>query len=167
MNVKKKFHGLKIAYFGDSENNIPHSLALASSILGINFTTASPKGYRIKKDIAKTAKKSAKKNCCQIIETDDPKEAADNADVIYTDTWISMGDEKEKNKRQKVFLPYQVTEKLMQLAKKEAIFMHDMPAYRGYEVQKEVIDGPQSVIYQEAENRLHVQKALMCYLINK
>ncbi len=163
---KKKFYGLKIAYFGDSENNIPHSLALASGILGMNFTTASPKGYLIKKDIAETAKKMAKKNGCQIIETDDPKKAADNADVIYTDTWISMGDEEEEQKRLKIFPPYQVTKKLMNLAKKDAMFMHDMPIYRGHEVSSEVIDGKQSIIFHQAENRLHAQKALLIYLLN-
>ncbi|MEK7522297.1 MAG: ornithine carbamoyltransferase [Patescibacteria group bacterium] len=163
---KKKFYGLKIAYFGDSENNIPHSLALASGILGMNFITASPKGYWIKKDIAETAKKTAKKNGCQIIETDDPKRAADNADVIYTDTWISMGDEEEEQKRLKIFPPYQVTKKLMNLAKKDAMFMHDMPIYRGHEVSSEVIDGKQSIIFHQAENRLHAQKALLIYLLN-
>ena len=163
---KKKFYGLKIAYFGDSENNIPHSLALASGILGMNFTSASPKGYWMKKEILETAKKSAKKNGCQIIETDDPKKAADNADVIYTDTWISMGDEEEEQKRLKIFPPYQVTKKLMNLAKKDAMFMHDMPIYRGHEVSSEVIDGKQSIIFHQAENRLHAQKALLIYLLN-
>jgi len=163
---KKKFHGLKIAYFGDSENNIPHSLALASGILGMNFISASPKGYWMKKEILETAKKSAKKNGCQIIETDDPKKAADNADVIYTDTWISMGDEEEKQKRLKIFPPYQVTSKLMNLAKKDAIFMHDMPVYRDHEVSSEVINGKQSIIFHQAENRLHAQKALLIYLLN-
>lgn len=163
---KKTFKGLKIAYIGDSENNIAHPLALASGILGMNFITASPKGYWMKKEIAETAKKLGQKNCSQIIETDDPKKAAENADVIYTDTWISMGDEKEKEKRLDIFPPYKVTEQLMKLAKKTAIFMHDMPAYRGYEVEKEVIDGPQSVIFQQAENRLHAQKALLIFLLN-
>ncbi len=132
----------------------------------MNFTTASPKGYWIKKDIAETAKKSAKKNGCQIIETDDPKKAADNADVIYTDTWISMGDEEEKQKRLKIFPPYQVTNKLMNLAKKDVIFMHDMPAYRNHEVSSEVIDGKQSIIFHQAENRPHAQKSLLIFLLN-
>lgn len=163
---KKKFQGLKIAYLGDSENNITHSLALASGILGMNFTTASPKGYWMKKKISETAKKLANKNGCQIIETDDPKKAADNADVIYTDTWISMGDEEEKQKRLKIFPSYQVTKKLMNLAKKDAMFMHDMPVYRGHEVSLEVIDGKQSIIFHQAENRLHAQKALLIFLLN-
>ena len=162
---KKKFHGLKITYFGDSENNISHSLALASGILGMNFTTASPKGYWMKKNIVKKAKELAEKTGGQIIETDDPKLAVTDADIIYTDTWVSMGDEKEKEKRLKIFQQYQVTSKLMSFAKKDAIFMHDMPAYRGNEVSSEVIDGKQSVVFQQAENRLHSQKALLIYLI--
>lgn len=163
--IKKKFHGLKIAYLGDGENNIPHSLALASGILGINFIAASPKGYSMEKKIVQRAKKLAKKTGCQIIETEDPKKAANNADVIYTDTWISMGDEKEREKRLKNFPQYKVTSKLMGFAKKDAIFMHDLPAYRNNEVSPEVIDGKQSVIFHQAENRLHAQKALLIYLL--
>lgn len=157
--IKKKFQGLKIAYLGDSGNNITHSLALASSILGMDFMTASPNGYWMNKSIVK-------KTGGQVIETDNPKIAVIGADIIYTDTWISMGDEKEKEKRLKIFPPYQVTNKLMNFAKKDAIFMHDLPAYRGNEVTTEVIDGKQSVVFQQAENRLHAQKALLIYLLN-
>jgi len=164
--IKKKFQGLKIAYLGDSENNITHSLALASSILGMDFMTASPGGYWMNKDVAKHIEQIAKKNNCQIIETNDPEKAVDNADIVYTDTWISMGDEKEKIKRLKIFPKYQVTSKLMSLAKKDAIFLHDLPAYRGNEVSSKVIDGKQSVVFQQAENRLHMQKALLIYLLN-
>ena len=164
--IKKKFYGLKIAYIGDGENNITHSLVLASAILGINFINASPEGYQIKNEILETANKIAYKNKCQIVETDDPEKAADNADVIYTDTWVSMGDEKEKEKRLKIFPAYQVTTKLMSLAKKDAIFMHDMPVYRNYEVSPEVVDGKKSIIFHQAENRLHAQKALLIYLLN-
>ena len=99
------------------------------------------------------------------MKTVDPKVAARGADVVYTDTWISMGDERQEKKRLKVFKNYQVTNKLMALAKKDAIFMHDMPAYRGKEVSADVIDGPQSVIIDQAENRLHAQKALICFLL--
>lgn len=163
---KSKFKGLKIAYVGDSENNVTHSLALASGILGINFTTASPKEYWMEKNIVQMAQILAKKSGGKIIETDDPKKAAENADIIYTDTWISMGDEKETKKRLKVFQPYQITQKLLSFAKKNAIFMHDMPAYRGNEVSTEIIDGKQSVVFIQAENRLHAQKALLVYLLN-
>ena len=164
--IKHTFKGLKIAYVGDSENNVAHSLALASGILGINFATASPKEYWMEKNIVQMAQILAKKSGGKIIETNDPKKAVEDADVIYTDTWISMGDEKEKEKRLRVFPQYQVTNKLMSFAKKDAIFMHDMPAYRGNEVSSEVIDGKQSVVFLQAENRLHVQKALLIYLLN-
>ena len=166
LEVKKTLAGLKIAFIGDGENNVTHSLALACGMLGIHFTVASPKGYEMNKDIAQKAKKLAGQTNVSIIETNDPEKAVRDADVVYTDTWVSMGDEKEKEKRLKVFAPYQVTDKLMKLAKKDAIFMHDLPAYRGNEMTKEVIDGPQSVVFQQAENRLHAQKALLVYLLS-
>lgn len=164
LEIKGKFAGLKLAYLGDGENNVTHSLALASGLLGMNFVSASPKGYSMKSEIVALAGKMAQKNGGSVEQTDIPKLAVKNADVIYTDTWVSMGDEKEKEKRLKIFPPYQVTEKLMKLAKKDAVFMHDLPAYRGNEVETSVIDGPQSVVFQQAENRLHAQKALMIYL---
>jgi len=154
--IKGKLKGLKVVFLGDSENNITHSLALACAKLGVNFSTASPKGYWLNKKISKV---------CNCLETDDPQKAVKDADVIYTDTWVSMGDEAQKAKRLKIFPKFRVTTKLMKLAKKDAIFMHDLPAYRGNEVEAEVIDGPQSVIYQQAENRLHSQKALMVWLL--
>lgn len=164
--IKNKFKGIKIVYFGDGENNIPQSLLLASSILGMNFTAVCPKGYWINKNIMKKAKQINIKNCSQIVETDNLKNSALNADIIYTDTWISMGLEKEKEKRLIIFPKYQVTTKLMIQAKDDAIFMHDLPAYRNQEVSPEVIDGKQSVVFQQAENRLHIQKALLIYLLN-
>ena len=100
-------------------------------------------------------------------ETNNPKEAIKDADVVITDTWVSMGEEKEKKARLKIFPPYQINEKLMKLAKPDAIFLHCLPAYRGYEVTDEVIDGPQSVVFDEAENRLHVQKAIMLFLLDR
>lgn len=157
--VKGRLKGLKLAYVGDGENNIPHSLALACGLLGMRFACASPKGYMMKPEIANQAAISK--------QTHNPEEAVKDADVVYTDTWISMGDEAEKTKRLKVFRPYQVNTKLLKLAKPNAIFMHDMPAYLGNEVTKEVFDGLQSVVYQQAENRLHAQKALMMYLLGK
>lgn len=153
--TKKKLKGLTISYVGDCENNVVHSLALASNILGMKFKCASPKGYEMKKEISKKAKAS---------EFVDPKDAVKNADVVITDTWVSMGDEAEKEKRLKIFRKYQVNKDLMKLAKKDAIFMHCLPAYRGNEVSAEIIDGPQSVVFQEAENRLHAQKALILFL---
>ena len=165
--VKGKLKGINLSYLGDCENNVTHSLALASGILGINFTAASPKGYNMKSEVTDMALKLAKKSGAKIKEVSVPDEAVENADVVYTDTWVSMGDEAEKQKRLIVFPPYQVTQKLMKLAKNDAIFMHDLPAYRGNEVETEVIDGNQSVVIKQAENRLHAQKAVMVYLLNK
>lgn len=161
--IKGKLPGLTLAYVGDGENNVPHSLALGCVLLGINFRCGSPKGFWMNQEIVKKAKEIAR-NKTEIFETDDPKEVVSGADVVVTDTWISMGDT-DKESRLKIFKKYQVNELLMNHAKKDAIFLHCLPAYRGNEVTAEVIDGPQSVVFQEAENRLHVQKALMLWLM--
>lgn len=166
LEVKGRLEGLTLAYVGDGENNVPHSLALGCALLGVNFQYASPKSYWMKEEVVQKAKQIAKKTGANILETEDPKEAVKNADVVYTDTWVSMGDGEVKN-RLKVFKPYQVNENLMKLAKKDAIFMHDLPAYRGNEVTSEVIDGPQSVVFQQAENRLHAQKGLLVWLLQR
>lgn len=164
--IKGKLEGLTVAYIGDGDNNVPHSLVLGCVLLGVNFNCAAPKGYWMNQEIVKKAKKLGILSGAKIFETEDPKEAAKNADVVYTDTWVSMGDESEQNKRLMIFKNYQVNQKLIDLAKKNATFMHDMPAYRGNEVSPEVIDGPNSVIFQQAENRLHAQKSLMLWLLN-
>ncbi|MEK6812728.1 MAG: ornithine carbamoyltransferase, partial [Nanoarchaeota archaeon] len=113
------------------------------------------------------AQQFARKSGGNILQTHNPEEAARGADVVYTDTWVSMGDETEKEKRLAVFPPYQVTDELMKHAKPNAIFMHDMPAYRGKEVAASVIDGPQSVIFDQAENRLHAQKAVLVSFLKR
>lgn len=164
--IKGKLTGLTLTYVGDGENNVPHSLALGCALLGINFKCAAPYGFWMNKDIVETAKQLALNSGAQILETDNPKEAVGGADVVYTDTWISMGDEKERDRRLKIFKPFQVNQKLMKLAKRDVIFMHDLPAYRGNEVIAEVIDGSQSVVFKQAENRLHVQKALLVWILN-
>lgn len=156
--TQKKLSGLKIVFSGDGNNNVTHSLALLSEKVGANFFCAAPRGYLMNKDIVKQLKN-------QNIQTTNPQSALKNADVIITDTWISMGAEKEKQKRLKIFPPYQINKQLLKLAKKDAIFMHCLPAYKNYEVTSEVIDGPQSIVYDEAENRLHVQKALILHLL--
>lgn len=162
---KGEFKGLKLAFVGDGENNITHSLALASGLLGIHFSVASPKGYTMLPEVAHHAITLANNSGGSIVQTTDTVRAVTGADVVYTDTWVSMGDETQKLKRLKVFAPYQVTQKLMSHAKQSALFMHDLPAYRGNEVTTEVIDGPQSIVFDQAENRLHAQKALMVYLL--
>jgi len=169
LTIKEKLgtvSGLKIVFLGDGANNVTHSLALMSLMMGSDFTVVSPKGYEMNKKIAAEAKVWAKKTQAKFEQTNDPKAAAKGANVVVTDTWISMGDEAEAAKRLKVFPPYQVTPSLMKLADKKAIFMHCLPAYRGKEVASQVIDGPQSVVFAEAENRLHAQKGLMVWLLN-
>lgn len=157
--IKGKLEGLTIGYVGDGDNNVAHSLCIGAVMLGMNFACGSPKGYWMDKAVVKKAQLHGK-----IFQTDDPKKAVKNADVVVTDTWISMGDA-DKEKRMKIFKKYQVNNDLLKFAKKDAIFMHCLPAYRGNEVTVDVIDGSKSVVFQEAENRLHVQKALMIFLL--
>ncbi len=161
--IKGKLNGLTIACVGDGDNNVVHSLCIGATMFGMKFRCASPKGYAMNKDIIGKIRQSQKNSVMQTIE---PEKAVANADIVVTDTWVSMGDE-NKEERLKLFTPYQVNTKLMQYAKKGAIFMHCLPAYRGKEVTAEVIDGKQSVVFQEAENRLHVQKALLLFLLEK
>lgn len=167
LETKKKLAGLTIAFVGDGENNVTHSLVLACVMLGMHIRVASPKGYEVKPEVLFTAH-SMPSGCSGSVHlTNDPKEAVRGADVVYTDTWVSMGDEADAAVRQRVFRPYQVSGWLMSLAKPDAIFMHDLPAYRGHEVTADVIDGPQSVVFAQAENRLHCQKALLLKLSDK
>lgn len=160
-----KYKGITVSYFGDANNNVTHSLLLMSVLMGNEFRCASPKGYFMNPKVVAEAKEIAKKTGGKIVETTDPMAAAKGAQAVITDTWVSMGLEGEKAKRLKVFPAYQVTQKLMKLADKKAIFMHCLPAYRGKEVAGEVIDGPQSVVWREAENRLHSQKGLLAWLL--
>ncbi len=162
--TKKKLQGLTVAFVGDCNNNVVHSFALACALLKVNFRACAPKGYFMNKTILSRARDLATKS--EIVEVKNPNDAVANADVVVTDTWVSMGRESEKKERLKIFNPFQVNLKLMGKANKNAIFMHCLPAYRGSEVTAEVIDGPQSVVFQEAENRLHAQKALMLTLLN-
>ncbi len=154
----------KFAYVGDG-NNVCNSLILICAYLGMNIAVSCPSGYEPNREILENAKKIADENDSYIVITDDVELAVKNASCVYTDVWISMGDEKESKKRRKDFQKYQVNEKLMKLADKNAIFMHCLPAIRGEEVSAEVIDGPQSVILDQAENRLHAQKAVLYHFL--
>jgi ornithine carbamoyltransferase len=156
--------GLKIVFVGDGNNNVTHSLALLAAYYGNHFAVAAPKGFEMAASIRAKFLELAKKSKAKLTETKDIAEAVKDADVIVADTWVSMGKEEEKAKRLKTFSPYQVTAKVMAMAKRKAIFMHCLPAYRGKEVAEEVIDGPQSRVFPEAENRLHAQKGLMVFL---
>ncbi len=161
---KGSLKGKKLAYIGDG-NNVAHSLAEACALAGMDFSVAAPKGYWCNEEIMANAKEVAKKTGGSILETTDPVEAIKDADAVYTDTWVSMGQEEEKAKRVEIFMPYQIDSKLFSNAKADAVFMHCLPAYRGYEMTEDVIDGPNSVIFDEAENRLHAQKAVMAILM--
>lgn len=157
---KGRLEGLKLAYIGDG-NNMAHSLMYAGAKVGMNVSVASPKGYECNAEIIENAKADAKLTGAVIDISNDPEKAIADADVVYTDTWVSMGQEEEKAKRIKDFEGYTIDKKLFSLANPAALFMHCLPAYRGFEVTEDVIDGPNSVIFDEAENRLHVQKAVM------
>ncbi len=154
--------GLKIAYVGDG-NNVSASLGMLCIRLGVNFTIARPKNYAMNADFVKRLKNQA--DGCEFNAVTDPFDAVKDADVIYTDTWTSMGQEEEKAQRVKDFAGYQVDGKLVSAAKPNAIIMHCLPAYRGLEISDEVIESPQSVVFDQAENRLHAQRALIRYLL--
>ena len=156
------WEGKKICFVGDG-NNVSNSLLLIAPLLGMDMSLACPKGYEPDENILKTAEEYAKENGTEITITDDIGVALENVDAVFTDVWVSMGDEDEKAKREHDFAPFQVNKDLMSLANDGAIFMHCLPAIRGQEVTSEVIDGPQSVIYDEAENRMHAQKAVLYY----
>ncbi len=161
---KGKLKGLKLAYLGDG-NNVAHSLLYACAKAGMQMAVATPEGYTCASEVVENAKADAGESGGEIIITNDPVEAIRGADVVCTDTWTSMGQEAEKAERVKIFRDYQVNKEMFAKADKDAIFIHCLPAYRGYEVTEDVIDGPQSVIFDEAENRLHAQKAIMVALM--
>jgi ornithine carbamoyltransferase len=161
---KGRLEGLKLAYVGDG-NNVAHSLIDGCSNVGMNIVLACPKGYEPDSKVVAQGKKEARKNGSEVRVTDNPKEAVKGADIIYTDVWASMGKEKEHAERVKILKPYQVNSKLVKGAKEDYIFMHCLPAHRGEEVTDEVADSKNSVIFDQAENRLHTQKALMALIM--
>jgi len=159
--------GMSIAYLGDAANNMANSYLLAGAVAGMHVAVAGPNGYLPDEAIVQYAEAIAATTGGSILVTTNPLEAVAGADCVFTDTWVSMGEESQYAVRSKPFWPYQVNEKLMGYAKPDALFQHCLPAYRGKEVTAEVIDGPQSVVWDEAENRLHAQKALLTWLIGK
>ncbi len=162
---KNKMKGLNLAWIGDG-NNVCNDLLLGCAKTGINMTAACPHGYEPLEQIVRLAREEEQKTGAEIIITDDPLQATKDADIIVTDTFLSIGKDQDKTTREEAFLPrYQVNSDLLKNAKRDVIFMHCLPAKRGQEVTSEVIDGSSSVIWDEAENRLHVQKALMCMLM--
>jgi len=162
--VKGRLDGIKLAFVGDG-NNVAHSLMFAGARLGVHVAVVTPKGYEPAEDAVRWTREEGRKTGATLLVTGDPAEGLHGADVVYTDVWASMGQEAEAEARKKIFMPYQVNGALFSKARPDAIFMHCLPAHRGEEVSSEVIDSPRSVVFQEAENRLHAQKAIMLSLM--
>ena len=161
---RRSFKGAKLAYVGDG-NNVCNSLLIGAAIVGMDVTAACPSGYEPDAELLATARRIGKQSGSKIHVVADPVAAVQRADVVYTDVWVSMGQEKEKELREKVFRPYQVNSTLLDHAKKDAVVMHCLPAHRGLEITDDVMDGPQSIVLDQAENRLHAQKAILSRLL--
>jgi ornithine carbamoyltransferase len=162
--IKGRLPGIRLAYVGDG-NNVARSLAFASALMGIDIIVASPEGYQLDEDTVARARALAASGGGSLMLTVDPVMAATKADVIYTDVWTSMGQEAEAERRRQVFPPYQINAALVAHARPDAIVMHCLPAHRGEEITGEVADGPHSVVFDQAENRMHAQKALLVRLL--
>ncbi|MDD4859224.1 MAG: ornithine carbamoyltransferase [Dehalococcoidales bacterium] len=161
---KGTLEGLTLAFVGDG-NNVSQSLMLAAALTGVNFRIASPSGYRVKQSIWDLAHELASDSGAEIFCTEEPSLAVRGADIVYTDVWASMGQEAEAPERRKIFAGYQVNERLVSLAKADAILMHPLPAHHGEEVAENILSGAQSVVLDQAENRLHLQKALLAGML--
>jgi ornithine carbamoyltransferase len=161
---KKALQGITVAYIGDG-NNVCNSWMFGAPKMEMNLRVASPRGYEPAAEVAKKAGELAKANKTQLVISNSPQDAAKDADVIYTDVWTSMGQEAESAKRLNAFEGFQINQELVKLAKKDCLVMHCLPAHRGEEITAEVIDGPNSVVFDEAENRLHAQKGILALLM--
>lgn len=161
---KETLEGITIAFIGDG-NNVAHSLMLASSLCGMNFRIASPQDYQVQEKMLNLAKEYATESSSEIFCTEDPRTAVSGADVIYTDVWTSMGQESEAEQRRQIFAGYQVNGELLSLARGYAILMHPLPAHHGEEVAENILYSPQSVVLDQAENRMHAQKALLADIL--
>ncbi|BBX83077.1 ornithine carbamoyltransferase [Mycolicibacterium aubagnense] len=159
--------GLNMAYLGDGANNMAHSLMVGGVTAGINVTIAAPKGFAPDPQFVEAAKKRAAETGATVTVTTDPQAAADGADVLVTDTWTSMGQENDGLDRVRPFRPFQVNSTLLGRANADAVVLHCLPAHRGDEITDEVMDGPQSAVFDEAENRLHAQKAMLVWLLER
>jgi len=156
--------GLKVAYLGDG-NNVAHSVLRAGAMTGMRVAVGSPPGYTPIPQVVRAAEVQAAETGGQVLVTADPMEAARDADVVYTDVWASMGQEVERDERVLMFRSFQINAQVMEAARPDAIVLHCLPAHRGEEITGEVLDGNQSVVWDQAENRLHTQKALLCFLL--
>jgi ornithine carbamoyltransferase len=164
---KGELKGLRLAYFGDGANNMAHSLMLGGATAGIHVTIAAPGGFEPRAEFVVAAEKRALQTGATVRVTTVPEAAADGADVLVTDTWTSMGQENDGLDRVRPFRAFQVNADLLSLARPDAVVLHCLPAHRGHEITYEVIDGPQSAVWDEAENRLHAQKALLVWLLER
>ncbi len=163
---KGHLEGLKLAYVGDG-NNVAHSLMIGGAIMGMDVRIASPAEYQVDPTVVRQVRDLARKNQAQLMLTESPAEAVMDADIIYTDTWVSMGQEDLKRRKVPIFKDFQVNQALMEKAAADVSFMHCLPAYRGYEVTEEIFEGPHSIVFDQAENRLHAQKAVLLYTIQE
>jgi len=161
---KERLEGVTLAYVGDG-NNVAHSLLLAASLSGVNFRIASPNGYQVHERILHLAQDYAAESGAEIFCTEEPRLAVSGADVVYTDVWASMGQEAEADRRRQIFAAYQVSAELLSLAKEDAILMHPLPAHHGEEIAKNILYSLQSVVFDQAENRMHLQKALLAEIL--
>jgi ornithine carbamoyltransferase len=167
---KRGFKGLKLSYFGDAHNNVTYDLMRMSALFGLKMDVACPEGaeYSPEAEILTEIEELSRKSKATIRIVHDAMEAARDSDVVYTDSWMSYGVQADKEEaRKRAFMPYQVNSKIMAAAKKDAVFMNCLPAMRGYEQTADVIDGPQSIVFDQAENRLHIQKAIILFLLGK
>ncbi len=166
MEVRPQLQGLKLAFIGDG-NNVATSLLLICARLGVHFSIAAPEGYELKAAVAARGSELAAETGADFLQLRDPAEALAQADIIYTDVWTSMGQEEESEQRRHIFRPYQVNRALLARARPDVLVMHDLPAHRGEEITDAVADGPHSVIFQQAHNRLHAQKAILARLLGE
>ncbi|MCP4682959.1 MAG: ornithine carbamoyltransferase [Desulfobacterales bacterium] len=165
MEIRGSFKGLTLAYIGDG-NNVCHSLLLCCALAGMDMNSACPKGYFPDPDIFKHAQEIADKTGAKLKVVKDPKDAAEGADVLYADVWVSMGDEEEKETRLKAFKGYQINKDLLGVAAKDALVMHCLPAYRGLEITDDVLEGPQSIVWQQGENKLYGAAGILDFMLN-
>jgi ornithine carbamoyltransferase len=165
LEVKGSLRGVTIAYIGDG-NNVCHSLLLACALTGVNMSVACPRGYHPDPDFLSDARRIAKETGSKFKISEDPKDVADGADILYTDVWVSMGEEEEKDAKLKAFQGYQINDGLLKLANNDALVMHCLPAHRGMEITDDVMEGPQSIVWQQGENKMHGAAGIMDFILS-
>ncbi len=165
LEVKGSLRGVTIAYIGDG-NNVCHSLLLACALTGVNMSVACPRRYHPDPDFLNDARRIAKRTGSKFKISEDPKDIADGADILYTDVWVSMGEEEEKDAKLKAFQGYQINDELLKLANNDALVMHCLPAHRGMEITDDVMEGPHSIVWQQGENKMHGAAGIMDFILS-